>query len=430
MLGVLILVFFGAMFLLGLPIFGAIVCAVAALPLFFANSPFTFSQIADWAISGANYSAGIPIILFIISGAIMSKGKLTQKIFDIFDYFLGHKVGFMPIISIMTAMFYSAISGSATAVAAAVGGMCYPMLVEMGYDKAFSAVILMCAGVLGFLIPPSTPMTSASGYAGLEVVVTYRGGAVLGIAIGIVLILYSYLFCKKHGNGNMEVIMKHHNEVKAKSFAVVFKEGIWALLCPILILGGIFSGLLTVAQVAAVSVIYAILVSVCFYKTLDWRGCLETIQEAIKSALPMLVILMCALILSSAMSALNAPAMIAEAISNAGIGKTAVVALILIAMTLLGAFMDSGAAMAMTVQVAVPVAAAMGANPYSLVVAIIAVQSMGLITPPFGLVLFMFLSMTNLTVADLVKRLVVPFILFMGMAFLFGMVPALSAWIF
>lgn len=430
MLGILIGVFFGAMLLLGLPLFGTIVAAVALLPLLFSGCPYGITQIADWAVSGANYSAGIPIILFIISGALMSKGKLTEKIFDIFNYFLGNRVGFMPIVSILTAMFYSAISGSATAVAAAVGGMCFPLLVEMGYDPAFCAVILMCAGVLGFLIPPSTPLTGGGAMVGLDITLVYKGGAVLGIAIGLALIVYSYLFCRRYGNGNTEVIMRHHNEVKAKGLANVLKEGIWALLCPVFILGGIFSGLLTVPQVAAVSVVYSMFVSVFVYKTLDMQGCLETIQNAIKDSLPMVVILMCAIILSSAMTALNAPVLIAEAINGMGLGKTAVVVIILLAMTLLGAFMDSGAAMAMLVPVVVPVAVAMGVNAYPLFVAIVAVQSMGLITPPFGLVLFMFLPLTKQPLSALIRRLIVPFIIFMGMSFLFGMIPALTAWLF
>ncbi|MCD8125011.1 MAG: TRAP transporter large permease subunit [Lachnospiraceae bacterium] len=430
MLVMLIGLFFGLMIFLGVPLFGSIVCAVVLLPLVFSSCPYGVAEIADWAVSGANYSAGIPIVVFIISGALMSKGKLTQKIFDIFDYFLGDKTGFMPIISIMTAMFYSAISGSATAVAAAVGGMCYPILIEMGYEPAFCAVILMCAGVLGFLIPPSTPLTSGAGFVSLDLLTVYKGGAVLGIAIGVVLILYSYIYCRRHGNGDPEIIHNHHMKVRSRGFVAVFKDGIWALLCPVLILGLIFSGLTTVAQTAVISVIYAIIICVFVYKTLDFSGCIETIQNAIRDSLPMLVMLMCALILSSCMKALDAPTMIANAIANMGIGVTAVIALILLAMTLLGAFMDSGAAMAMLVPVVVPVAAAMGANPYALLVAVVAVQSMGLITPPFGLVLFMFLSLTKQPLGKLVKQLIVPFVLFMAMACLFCMVPGLTSWLF
>ncbi|MCD8329461.1 MAG: TRAP transporter large permease subunit, partial [Lachnospiraceae bacterium] len=305
-----------------------------------------------------------------------------------------------------------------------------PILVEMGYAPAFCATILMCAGVLGFLIPPSTPLTGAAGFVDLDVLTVYKGGAVLGITIGLILIIYSYIYCQKHGNGNAEFIHNHHMEVRARGFMAVFKEGIWALLCPVLILGLIFSGLTTIAQTAVISVVYAIIICVFVYKTLDFSSCLETIQTAIQDALPMVVMLMCAIILSSCMTALDAPTTIANAISNMGIGTTAVIAIILLAMTLLGAFMDSGSAMAMLVPVVVPVAAAMGANPYALIVAIVAVQSMGLITPPFGLVLFMFLSMTKLSLGKLVKQMIVPFVLFMGMAFLFGMVPGLTAWLF
>ena len=135
MISVFLLLFFGGMILLALPVVGCIVLSASSIPLL--GGSISFSGFAECSISGgvAN-NVGLTIVLFMIAGEFMARGKLTEKIFDTFAYFLGKKRAFMPILSICTCMFYGAISGSGPATTAAVGAMCYPMLVEMGYPKA------------------------------------------------------------------------------------------------------------------------------------------------------------------------------------------------------------------------------------------------------------------------------------------------------
>ena len=153
MISVFLLLFFGGMILLALPVVGCIVLSASSIPLL--GGSISFSSIAESSISGAvANNVGLTIVLFMVAGEFMARGKLTEKIFDTFAYFLGKKRAFMPILSICTCMFYGAISGSGPATTAAVGAMCYPMLVEMGYDKMFSAAILVSAGCLGMVIPP------------------------------------------------------------------------------------------------------------------------------------------------------------------------------------------------------------------------------------------------------------------------------------
>lgn len=429
MLVIVFVVLFFLMLALGLPIFFSMGIA-SALPLVLGTSAFTFADFAEWFVSSSLNSTCVPIVLFIIAGQIMSNGKLTEKIYDIFNYFLGAKNGFMPIVCILTAMFYSSISGSATAVTAAVGGMCMPLLVEMGYNPAFCASILMCSGVLGFLIPPSTPLTVVLGMADLDVTTGYAGGAVLGLAVGVMLILYAYIYCKIKGNGDHEVIMRHHQEVVDKGFAGVFKEGIWAIISPVIILGGIFSGLLTVAQAAVVSVIYGALVSVLIYKTLTWETCLKTIIDGLEVAVPLVVVLFAANVLSTCLSALDAATVIANLIESSGAGTALITILILVALFLLGMFMDSGTACYMLVPIVLPVAIELGIQPYQLLVAMVGIQSVGLVTPPVGLALFTMLPIAKISIGEITKTLWLPLVLFIALCFVYALFPGLTAFLF
>ena len=168
MIALFLISFFGMRLFLGCPMVAAILFSALLLPVCFSGvSPVNFLDTVDWFVTGASANnTGITIILFMLAGEFMAKGKLTEKIFNTFSYFLGKKRGFMPIISIATCMFYGAISGSGPATTAAVGGMCYPLLISMGYGKMFSAAILVTAGCLGMVIPPSVPLTGASALAG------------------------------------------------------------------------------------------------------------------------------------------------------------------------------------------------------------------------------------------------------------------------
>ena len=229
---VFLIVFFGGIIVLSLPIVLSILLSASSIPLLMgSDTALSWMQIAENAISGAvANNVGLTIVLFMVAGEFMAKGKLTDKIFDTFAYFFGKKKGFMPIVSIVTCMFYGAISGSGPATTAAVGAMCYPLLIEMGYGKMFSASILVSAGCLGMVIPPSVPLTGAAALAGgMDLVPLYQIAAVAGVAAGVLLIIYAYLYCLRKGNGNQEYIDKTVDELRKRKFSDLLKESLWAL---------------------------------------------------------------------------------------------------------------------------------------------------------------------------------------------------------
>ena len=428
MISVFLLAFFGGMIVLGLPVVGCIVLSSSTIPLLNSAAPISFSSIAENSVAGAvQNNVGLTIVLFMIAGEFMARGKLTEKIFDTFAYFLGKKRAFMPILSICTCMFYGAISGSGPATTAAVGAMCYPMLVEMGYDKMFSAAILVSAGCLGMVIPPSVPLTGAAMLSGgLDLVPLYAIAAIAGVAAGLLLIVYAFLHCMKD-NGDQAKIDAWVDGLRAKSFGALIKESIWAIMTPVIILGTIFTGIADTAQSAAISLVYSILVAVFVYKTIKPAEIFPLIKKCCMNAAPLCFMIALASVFTSGMKALNIPTMLTEALVESGVSGTIFILLVLACMLILGAFMDCGAAMTIIVPLVAPIIISYGMDPYTCIVPIIICQAVGLCSPLCGLCLFVMAPIAGTTIGELGKHVIKLSVLLVAVAVAVALCPGLFA---
>lgn len=431
MTALFLILFFGGLIVLAFPIATTILVSTASIPLFSgADTPLAWGQLFTESINGAvANNVGLTIVLFMIAGEFMAKGKLTEKIFDTFAYFFGKNKGFMPIISIATCMFYGAISGSGPATTAAVGAMCYPMLVRMGYDKFFSASILVSAGCLGMVIPPSVPLTGAAGLAGgLDLVPLYQIAAVGGVCAGLLLILYAYLHCRIKGDGNQALINESVDNLRKQSFGTLFKDSIWALMTPVLILGTIFSGIADTAQAAVLSLVYSILVAVFIYHTIKPQEILPMFRRCILNAAPLCFLIALSNVFSAGMRALNIPAKLANALIDSGVSSSVLILLILGCMLLLGSFMDCGAAMAILVPLFAPVIINFGMDPYTSIVAIIMCQAVGLCSPLCGLCLFVLCPIVGCSIGQLGKHVIKLSALIVLVSVIIVLFPGLFAW--
>ena len=405
---VFLLLFFGTLLFAGLPIAGAILLATCSIPLLLGSGTLSFTQIAREAVIGAvGNNVGLTIVLFMIAGDFMAKGKLTEKIFDTFAYFFGKKRGFMPIISILTCMFYGAISGSGPATTAAVGAMCYPLLVNLGYEKFFSAAILVAAGCLGMVIPPSVPLTGAAMLSGgLDLTPLYWIAAINGVIAGLLIIVFAYIHCVRTNDGDQVKINASVDELRKRSFGEVLKESIWALLTPVLILGTIFSGIADTAQAAAISLVYSILVSVFIYKTIKIGEVIPILSMGAMKSAGLCFLIALSRVFSAGMTALDIPKKMAAALVGWGVSGTTLIILILCLMLLLGAFMDCGAAMMILVPLFVPIIIQFGLDPYTAVTSIIMCQAVGLCSPLCGLCIIVMCPQVGCTIAQLGRHVI------------------------
>lgn len=376
-------------------------------------------------VVGIDSTPILAIPLFILSGTIMAQGGISGKLFDLFAYFLGKRTGGLPCAVIVTCLFYGAISGSGPATCAAVGAMTVPLLVSLGYDRGFCSAIVASAGGLGLIIPPSISFVNYALVTGTSVTSLFTAGILPGCLIALCLMAYCYIYCRIHGE-DKEKIEANYQNLHSRGFLGIMKSGFWALLCPVIILGGIYSGIFSPTEAACVSVIYAVLVSMAIYRTINLRKLWELILESVKSIAPLCVLLALATAFSRVLTMLNAPQTLAEFISGAISGKIAFLILLNVALLILGMFIDGAPAILILSPLLMPIAAEFGIDPVHLGIVIVCNLTIGLASPPFGLNLFVASSTSGAPVMEIGKK-VIPFIaMFLIALVLITFIPQIS----
>ncbi|WP_434309952.1 TRAP transporter large permease [Hominifimenecus sp. rT4P-3] len=425
MIPMFLILYFGLMLLFGTPLIYTIVIAVLSIPIFFGTSTLELTTMVEAFVQGSiNTNTGLTILLFILAGELMSRGQLTERIFNVFAYFLGKKKGFMPILSIATCMFYGAISGSGPATTAAVGAMCYPMLVQMGYDRIFSAAILVTAGCLGMVIPPSVPLTGVNALSGgLDLTVLYAVSAVVGVVAGFLIILYAYFYCLRKGNGDQKKINAWVDSLRSRGFASIIKESIWALLTPVIILGSIFSGLADTAEAAALSLIYAVFVSLFIYKTSTFKDVIKTLKKSAINGAPMLIMLSFAQVFSTGLAATNLANVLTNGILGNNMSPTILMCTFCILMLIMGCV--NGLNWIQLLPLLFPIMVQTGLEPFTCCVALVLTQAIGLCTPPIGLCLFVMQPMAKCSIGELGKAMLPYLAILVILVFILVLCPGL-----
>ena len=431
MLALIFLVMLVPMILLGLPMVSSYALAFVVPSLATGQNVFGLQDIIGWLCAGAGKNTYVAIALFVISGELMSKGHLTERIFNIFAYLFGSSRYCFPLVAVFTSLFYGMISGSGIAVVAAVGCMVLPYLVSMGYDVVFFAAMLACAGSLGQLIPPSSAILqglpvieSVLGEGVTDVNQQFRVAMVIGWACGVFLLAMT-IHCRKDG-GDREKIEAKVKELRSESFGKVFYDSIFALLCPAIVLGGIFSGVFSTAEVAAISVVYAAFVSLVIYKTVTLQELWRTILNSVRSVAKLAMLLAFAVSFAKLLAAFNLNDVIATAVSAAFGTPTAFILGSVIIMSVAMLFMNPGAIVGPIIY---PVAQRFGIDITVFAVGQAGLGAIGSLTPPFGMSLYVIAPIANVDPMQMFKK-VLP--LWGGMTVIitiFMLFPGLCTWV-
>lgn len=393
-------------------------------PTFAANGQFVLRNI----IAGANNTPLLALPLFILSGSIMSKGKISEKLFNVFSYLIGTRTGGLPIATVFTCLFYGAISGSGPATCAAVGAMTIPLLISLGYDKVFCAALVATSGGLGTIIPPSIPYITYGIATGTSVSELFVAGIIPGIIVATVLMIYAYLYCRKNGE-DKEKIQNNYNRLKDHGFRYILLDSFWALFTPVIILGSIYGGIATPTEAAAISVFYSIIVSVFIYKTIRWKELFEVFKDSVRSYGPLCLMLALATAFGRVLVLLNIPNTLAVFITENISSKITFLAVANVIFLLLGMFIDAGPALIILAPMVMPTALALGIDPVHFGIIMTVNLCIGFVSPPFGMNLFVASPMVNASVIDIGKK-AIPFIGFFMIALIFiTYIPSLSLWV-
>ena len=272
-----ILVLFGTMFLLmmiGSPI--AVALGVATMVTMTATTNISLTTMSTACLSGLDSFPLMAIPFFMLAGNLMKSGGISRRILDFADAVVGWVTGSVGMVTVVASMFFAALSGSSPATVTAIGGITIPEMKEEGYDPAYATAITAAAGTIGVIIPPSIPFVIYGVAAQCSISDLFLAGIIPGILIGVVLMIVNYVTAKKHGFG-------HTKKFHAGHLLRTLGDSIWALLVPVIILGGIYGGIFTPTESAVAAILYSIFVGVFIYHELDLKSILEAFKETADS---------------------------------------------------------------------------------------------------------------------------------------------------
>lgn len=424
MVGLIFIIFFIVLLPLGFSMITAYGFSFVIPIVLTGGKLYGVYDIVAWLVDAAGRSTYVAIALFVVSGNMMSKGKLTDKIFEFFQYFLGNFKSCIPLVSVLTCIFYGMISGSGVAVVAAVGSMVFPILIKYDYDRAFFASMLAASGSLGQLIPPSSAILQYCAIAGTSETDMFKVGAVIGFTCAASLIIITLIHCRKN-DGNQEEMRALYKSIRAKGFLKVFSESIWGLMSPVIILGGIFTGYLSVVEAAAVSVVYAVFVSLFIYKSLDLKGIWLTFVDSVKNVASIAMMLAFAVAFTSLMNVFNGGEIMSQSIKSVISSHYIFILGSIIIMSIGMMFMNP---IGIIVPVVAPIAISFGLDPIVYGAGMAGIVAIGSLTPPFGVSLYVMAPISKVEPIKIAKTVLPLWGIMTLIISIYMFLPVLSQW--
>lgn len=409
--------------LLGFPIAISIGLSsiLAILPsLAFDNTLVTGAQ---RIFSGISNFTLIAIPFFILAGNIMNQGGIAKKLVSFAQSLTGRIPGSLMQTNILANMMFGAISGSATAACAAMGGILLPMEEEQGYDKKLGATANIASAPTGLLIPPSNSLIVYSLVSGgTSVAALFMAGYLPGILWGIGCMALTLYLCKAKG-------MKGTNNFKLKVVLVTFIDALPSLALIIIVIGGIIKGIFTPTEGSVVAVVYTLILSMLFYRTITIKGLIEIFAESAKMTGIIVFLIGVSTIMSWVMAFTGVP----QAISSLILGLTENKILILLLMNLLllfiGTFMDVTPAILIFTPIFLPIVQSFGMSAVQFGIIIVFNLCIGNITPPVGNTLFVGVKVGNLKIEDVMGQLIKYYVVIIIVLMLVTYIPAISMYL-
>ena len=373
-------------------------------PSFTCNAEYFFKTM----VNGMDSYVLLAIPLFMLSSSIMAESGMSNRLFDFFSYFFGNIPAGLPIAVVVTCLFYGAICGSGPATVAAIGTMCIPLLTKLGYDRDFVTSMIAVAGGLGVIIPPSIPFITYGLATGASIGDLFIAGVAPGILIALCLIAYIVFYFSRQDNSVLH-IEENTKELRAKGFFQIFKNSFFALLAPVIILGGIYGGIVSPTEVACVSVVYALLVGVLIYRAIDLKKLIGCLIDTARTATPVMLILSICIVFGRVLTILNIPQTLASFVVSHVSSKLVVLLVINVFLLFAGMIMDTVPCILILAPIMLPIVQQYGVDTVHFGVIMTVNLAIGFVTPPIGTNLFVANSLTKIPITRIAKH-AMPFV--------------------
>lgn len=406
--------------IIGIPIGYAL--GISTLITLLVEGTLPLVVIPQRMFSGIDSFALLAIPFFILAGDIMNSGGLNKKIIRVANAFLGNIPGSLAIVTVVASMFFAAISGSAVATVAAIGGVTIPAMIKQGYPNDYAAAVASSASIVGPIIPPSITLIVYGAALQMSVSQLFVAAIVPGIIMSVSFVILAVVTAKIKNHPREE---KSSKEEKIDSI----KDGMAALLMPVIILGGIFSGIFTPTEASVVSVVYSLLIAMFLYKSIKLKDLGKIFGRAAVSTSAIMLILATSKVLAWLVTVINLPTAIANGVLGFTTNPILILMLINVILLIVGCLMEANAAIIILIPVLLPLAQSAGMSQVTFGVLMTVNLCLGLLTPPVGASL--------LLGVDIAKARFEKSVIAMGPFFLVGLVtlllvtyvPAITLWL-
>ena len=400
--------FFGAaviLLILGVPI--AVTVGFSSI-IFILASGIQPSIVIQRLFMGIDSTALMAIPMFILAGELMNRGGLGTRLVKLINNLVGSVTGGLALVAIMSCMFFAAISGSGVATAAAIGGILIPAMALEGYDRSYAGAVIATASPIGVIIPPSISFVVYGVLANVSITDLYKAGIPAGIIMGLALMTVAYIIARKRKYKPAKKEVGVQSLQKDRSLKT-FLDPLWALMTPVIIVGGVFGGIFTATESAVVAVVYSMFVGLFIYKELKWKDIPKIILEAAIGSAKIMFIIANAMLFAWVMAYARIPQMILSGFLSMNMGTVATLLFINLVLLIAGTFMETSAILLIAVPIFLPLVVALGVDPVHFGIIVTVNTAVGLVTPPFGVCLFTASAVSGVSIPKLSKA-VLPFI--------------------
>ncbi|MBP1932250.1 TRAP transporter large permease [Ammoniphilus resinae] len=396
-------VFIGALlflFLAAMPV--AFSMGFTSLLLMLMDGKILYGNIAQKMVGGVNSFVILAVPLFLLAGKLLNVGGITDRIFKFCHVCVGFLPGGLGHVNVASSIIFSGMSGTAVSDAAGLGTIEIKAMRNAGYPKGFSSAITAASSTIGPIIPPSLPMVVYGVSAGASIGALFLAGLIPGLLMGLAMMLLMAYFAKKKN-------YPRGNYPTAKTFFIALKEAFLPLLTPVIIIGGIYQGIFTPTEAAVVAVVYGLLLSGLIYRELNWPTLLQVFRETARDSAVLGLILACATLYGNIIMRAKIPMQVLDFFTSLAHSQWTMLIVLNIFLLIVGAFMETISAITILMPIMLPLLDKFDIDPVHFGVIIVLNLMIGLLTPPFGIVLFVISKIGEVGIIQLTKELL-PFI--------------------
>jgi C4-dicarboxylate transporter DctM subunit len=400
----------------------AVALGLTAFAYFFYFTTIPLTQPSETLVNALNNFPLMAIPFFVLAANIMSRGGISRRLTEAGNALVGQFRGGLAMTAVLSCIFFAAISGSSPATVVAVGTLLIPAMVTSGYDKRFSTGLIATSGSLGILIPPSIPLIVYGIATEESIGDLFIAGILPGLFAGFLLLIMVIVVSRKRGYGTGEnaLVLTREQRVRA------LRDAALSLLLPLFVLGGIYGGIFTPTEAAAMAVLYAVLLAVFVYRELTFKDLGSVLLGSARTSAMVMFIIANGILFTFVLTSERIPGQVADGLLGLELNKWAFLLVVNLMLLVVGCFMETSSAILIIAPILLPIALELGVDPIHLGIIMIMNLEIGMITPPLGLNLFVASGLTGMSVLQVARAAIPSAIVLLFALFVVTYVPAIS----